>query len=182
MKYDLRISVKDYCRSRDLKIHGMHARTGLTSCARSRRGGPCRVHLLVQKKSDPLPGRISQPGGCFLAVVVLQFTARCSQGSSIEKRSQLGKTLELNSAGGIGCRLGAPLSQSAKDKRLRLLNRSQPNPGNQPQASRLWEPAAELSSGDAYSGNLLIQSDDLDTLKPGCRNASSLSRMRQPEV
>jgi hypothetical protein len=117
MKYELRIPVKDCRHSKDLKVHGMHARTGLATCARSRLGGPCRVHLLVQKKSDPLPGRVSQPGGCFLAVVVLQFTARCSQGSSIEKRSQLGKTLELNSAGGIGCRLGALRSPSAKEKR-----------------------------------------------------------------
>lgn len=33
-------------------------------------------------------------GGRFLAVVVLQFTARCSQHRLIERHSQLGKTLE----------------------------------------------------------------------------------------
>ena len=62
----------------------------------------CSLLLLVHKKSDPLPGRLSQPGGRFLAVVVLHFTARCSQGRSIERRSHLGKTLDSNSAGRMG--------------------------------------------------------------------------------
>ena len=47
------------------------------------------------KKSDPLPSRFSRLGGRFLAVVVLQFTARCSQHRFIERHSQLGKTLEF---------------------------------------------------------------------------------------
>jgi hypothetical protein len=80
------------------------------------------------KKSDPLPGRFSRRGGRFLAVVVLHFTARCSQDRPIERRGQLGKSLALNSAGAIGCGLGTPLSQSVNKERLRLLNRSQPNP------------------------------------------------------
>ena len=40
----------------------------------------------VHKKSAPRPSRFSQLRGRFLAVVVLQFTARCSQHRSIDRR------------------------------------------------------------------------------------------------
>ena len=89
-------------------------------------------------------------GGRFLAVVVLQFTARYNQHRSIQRHSQLGKPLELPSADAVGRRLGMAIRQLKKE-RLSLLNRSEPNHETKHETKRYQDstpPASQAQQGN----------------------------------